>query len=96
MFYIDDFSVNELNEFLTITSQPISLDKVMVCKDCEYRFICINNFELKKIITNGVAYYAKTHECDYNPYIGKFRDEENFIEVSKECKQSSSSPSDDL
>lgn len=84
MFSIDEFSVDELKNFMINTEQSIHIDKVIVCKDCEFRFICVNDF---KLIESDSGFFIKDAECDYNPYIGKFRGDENFMQVSEEFKR---------
>ena len=51
-----------------------------VCKDCEFRHMCIDNripFQRKKN-----EWYHKI-ECNYNPYIAKWAHEEGFVSLAE-------------
>ena len=46
----------------------LSKDRIEVCKDCEYRYVC---FDCRVKIDNPVKnLYAKSSDCFYNPYTG--------------------------
>ena len=53
--------------------------QIDVCKDCEFRHICIDSREpLQR--SDGSWYFQQ--ECNYNPYICKWNYEEDFIPLS--------------
>lgn len=52
-----------------------------VCKDCEFRHMCVDN-RLPYQRKDG-SWYHKT-ECNYNPYICKWKDEEGYRTL-EEC-----------
>lgn len=52
-----------------------------VCKDCEFRHMCVDNRIPHQ--RNADEWYHKT-ECNYNPYICKWQDEEGYRTLS-EC-----------
>jgi len=47
----------------------IKKDEVSVCKDCEYRYICV---DCRAFIQNGYDPYSKPAKCRYNPYEGEW------------------------
>lgn len=55
----------------------VSKDMITVCKDCEYRNICIDN----RVIHNRVGYYYFEKDCNYNPFISKWRGENGFVSI---------------
>lgn len=57
----------------------ISKDMVSVCRDCELRYMCIDS-RVPVRRTDGTYYYES--ECDYNPYIARWRDQDEFIPLS--------------
>ena len=50
----------------------INKDLILVCKDCEYRYMCIDSRDPKK---NENNHWFFDSECGYNPYIAKWKDE---------------------
>lgn len=58
-----------------------SKEKTDVCSDCEYRNICLDNrIPIQRI--DG-SYFHLT-ECNYNPYIAKWKGEEGYMPL-KDC-----------
>ncbi|MPT35512.1 MAG: hypothetical protein E2604_10595 [Flavobacterium sp.] len=53
----------------------INKDKIDICKDCEFRYMCIDNRTPKK--RNNKAYYFE-EECPYNPYISKWKGDKDY------------------
>ena len=49
-------------------------DDVMVCKDCEYRYVCFDCRPLSEAAAQGNAEYlhAPYPRCSYNPYTGEW------------------------
>jgi hypothetical protein len=56
-------------------------DQVDVCRVCEYRYMCIDS-ELPVQRASG-SWFRQT-ECQYNPYIAKWDEEEGFLPLA-EC-----------
>jgi len=50
-------------------------DECDVCKDCEFRYMCTDN-RLPHQRTDGSWYHKQ--ECNYNPYISKWKGEEGY------------------
>src|SRR5262249_15954585 len=50
-------------------------DQVMVCRDCEYRYVCFDCRPLSEAAAAGKAGYlhAPFPRCTYNPYTGEWR-----------------------
>ncbi|MDR2836351.1 MAG: hypothetical protein LBV69_09225 [Bacteroidales bacterium] len=59
----------------------VSKEKCHVCKNCEFRYMCVDARIPLKI--NDNEYYFK-EECTYNPYICKWQGEEGYVPV-EEC-----------
>jgi len=47
----------------------ITKDKIHVCKDCEFRYICT---DCRAYVENPQDIYSKPLKCGYNPYTGKW------------------------
>jgi radical SAM protein with 4Fe4S-binding SPASM domain len=49
-------------------------DKVMVCQDCEYRYVCRDCRPLSEAAAQGRADYLRAPfpRCTYNPYTGRW------------------------
>ncbi len=47
----------------------INKDKIKVCKDCEFRYICT---DCRAFITDENNIYSKPAKCKYNPYTAEF------------------------
>ena len=84
--YIQD--INNTEELNNLISKPefqknwnTNKDSCDVCKDCEFRYMCIEN-RLPKNRTDGSWYH--TIECAYNPYICKWEGEEEYKTLN-EC-----------
>jgi len=52
-----------------------SKDKTDICKHCEYRYMCVDN--RIPVMRKENEWYHDT-ECNYNPYIAKWENEENY------------------
>lgn len=59
----------------------VKKDKCDICKDCEYRYMCVDN-RLPYYRSNGEWYHKI--ECNYNPYICKWESEKAY-KTLKEC-----------
>jgi len=49
----------------------INKDKIHVCKDCEFRYICT---DCRAYVEDPKDIYSKPLKCGYNPYDGKWSD----------------------
>ena len=54
----------------------LSKDHVMVCSDCEFRRMCMDN-RIPKKYENSMWWFYES-ECVYNPYVGAFKDQEQY------------------
>lgn len=54
----------------------VGKEKIDICKDCEYRHLCIDN--RIPVQRKDGSWYHKS-ECPYNPYICKWRGEDGFV-----------------
>jgi hypothetical protein len=66
-----------VNEFWKIHKE-----KVLVCNECEYRRICLDERIPIKMNKTEMWYYSS--ECSYNPFISKWNHEEGYTTL-KEC-----------
>lgn len=78
-------TASELNSIVTSHEfqylWKVRKDKCDICKDCEFRHMCVDNrlpYEREKD-----QWYHKT-ECNYNPYISKWKDEAGYRTLA-EC-----------
>lgn len=54
-------------------------DKIEVCKDCEFRYICT---DCRAFIKDSKNILSQPSKCPYNPYISKWSWEEGFYPAS--------------
>jgi SPASM domain peptide maturase of grasp-with-spasm system len=47
----------------------INKDKILVCKDCEFRYCCL---DCRAFLQNPDDNYSKPQKCNYDPYLGKY------------------------
>ena len=59
----------------------INKDRIDVCKDCEYRYMCT---DCRCFIKDPENIYSQPAKCTYNPYIAKWEGEEAYVPV-EEC-----------
>jgi SPASM domain peptide maturase of grasp-with-spasm system len=52
----------------------IKKDDILVCKNCEYKYMCVDSRVPIKLAEN----YYFNEECNYNPYISKWKDENGY------------------
>lgn len=55
-------------------------DKCNVCKDCEFRYMCVDN-RLPIKSKNGTWNFSE--ECNYNPYIAKWKSEPGYKSIKE-------------
>jgi SPASM domain peptide maturase of grasp-with-spasm system len=67
----------------------ISKNKIEICKDCEFRFMCIDNREPIHKEDSELFYYSGF--CKYNPYTAKWQGHPGFISVEEWRIQNSDS-----
>lgn len=58
----------------------VSKKHIDVCKDCELKHMCVDN-RIPIHRANNEWYHST--ECNYNPYIGKWKDEEGYQSLSE-------------
>ena len=58
----------------------INKDKIQVCKDCEFRYVCS---DCRVFIKDPINPYSQPAKCNYNPYIGKWINEDGYITVEE-------------
>lgn len=56
----------------------ITKDQVNVCKDCEFRYICM---DCRVYIKDKNNIYSQPAKCNYNPYIAKWKGQDGYIPV---------------
>ena len=56
----------------------VNKDKIDVCKVCEFRYSCVD-FRIPSARDNDEWYH--TIECDYNPYVAKWKNENGYISL---------------
>lgn len=66
----------ELTKYWTLNK-----NKIDVCKDCEFRYVCK---DCRVFIKDPENIYSQPAKCTYNPYIAKWQGEEGYIPV-EEC-----------
>ena len=62
----------------------INKDKIDVCKDCEFRYMCT---DCRAFIKDPDNIYSQPAKCNYNPYIAKWKGQEGYITVEEWRKQ---------
>ncbi len=79
-------SISDLNQFIDDISilyeWNVNKDKIDICKDCELRYMCLD--DRKPIKKNINDTYFNNLECRYNPYIAKWEGEEGYKTLA-EC-----------
>lgn len=59
----------------------VTKDKISICSDCEFRWICT---DCRVFTKSSESLYSKPSKCNYNPYIGLWKGEENYL-TEEEC-----------
>lgn len=79
------FSVNNLEQTVQLESFKkewhVTKESILVCSDCEFRFMCSDCRVFIKDNTNPLS---KPSKCGYNPYISKWVNEEYYLS-EEEC-----------
>ena len=58
----------------------INKDQIDVCKDCEFRRMCM---DCRCFIKDPGNIYSQPAKCTYNPYICKWEGEDHYVPVEK-------------
>ncbi len=79
-------NVNQISIASTITDKlkflwTSSKDKTIVCRECEFRYMCQDS-RIPILLGNGNFFFEQ--ECNYNPYIAKWKGRAGFKPL-KEC-----------
>jgi hypothetical protein len=82
-------TLNVITDFINLKNNPLYLklvkiitEKIVVCKDCELRPMCVDVKPIKEIKSD--KNYYKLIECRYNPYISLWSHEEGYRTL-EEC-----------
>ena len=78
---INNISLQEVvddNDFKSLWY--IKKDNIEVCKDCEFRYMCI---DCRCFIKDKCNIYSQPSKCKYNPYIGKWEGEKGYTPILK-------------
>ncbi len=59
----------------------INKDKIDVCKDCEFRYMCT---DCRCFLKQSNNVYSQPYKCTYNPYIALWESENGYVPV-EEC-----------
>lgn len=82
--------VDVMKKYIVPNFWEISKDKINVCRDCEYRYICHDC----RPISSGL--FARANNCCYNPYIGSWSNSlmqnQNYQNAPKVDAQYNDSP----
>ena len=77
-----DLSYQELHKVLSSKEFTkyffIPKDKCDVCKDCEFKYMCNDN---RIPVERNLNEWLYETECLYNPYIAKWKHEENYFQL---------------
>lgn len=60
----------------------INKDSILVCKDCEFRYMCVDSRDPLKA-SDGLYAFSPEYECPYNPYIAKWKGQEGWVSVKQ-------------
>ena len=80
-------NINEISLLEAIQKQGfkqywnITKDQIDVCKDCEFRHICI---DCRAFIKDPENKYSQPLKCNFNPYISKWSNEHGYVPI-EEC-----------
>jgi hypothetical protein len=61
----------------------LSMDRIEVCKDCEYRYVCEDCRPWAYGLTDNLC--AKSPRCTYNPYTGEWGSVDGALNSLPEC-----------
>ncbi len=78
---IFDLSIDDIKKKNYTKYWKIHKDLIDVCKDCEFRYMCVDS--RIPVLRKDKSYYYP-QECNYNPYIAKWKGEKGFHSL-EEC-----------
>ena len=91
----DDFTINSLfdddidNLEAIVKNNPnyarlanIKVDDIIICRDCEFRRMCVDIAGVKSTIYAANT-YVKERECSYNPYISKWKSSPDYMSLEE-------------
>lgn len=78
--YVSEASINQvIAEDINLKKfWGISKDLIDVCKDCEFRYFCVDDRQ-PKARDNGTFFFEE--ECRFNPYISRWSDELGYMKL---------------
>ena len=79
-----ELNKNTLNKLNTSLLWNITKDRCDVCRDCEYRYMCI---DARLPIREEEAIWYFDSECNYNPYTCEWKGSENWISIEQWRKE---------
>jgi len=56
----------------------IQKDSMLVCCDCEFRYMCVDS----RVPVKGIDKWYHPIECAYNPYLSKWDDEVDYLDLN--------------
>lgn len=71
-----------INEKEYMENWFINKDSIVVCKDCEYRYMCVDSRDPLKAC-DGLHSFSPEFECPYNPYVAKWKGQEGWVSVKQ-------------
>jgi len=63
----------------------ISKDRILICRDCEHRYICMDSREPEVSSVSDLHTYDS--DCRYNPYIALWGHEKGYETVKKSIEK---------
>lgn len=76
---IKDQSLKDIIENSILKFWSLTVDKIEICKDCEYRYLCHDCRPWAYGFTGNL--YAKSPRCTYNPYTGEWGNAEDALTI---------------
>jgi SPASM domain peptide maturase of grasp-with-spasm system len=62
----------------------IPKDRILICKDCEFRYMCMDN---RSPIQDDAGVWCHTTECEYNPYLALWKGEDGYTPVESKAPE---------
>jgi SPASM domain peptide maturase of grasp-with-spasm system len=59
----------------------ISKDKIEICRDCEFRYMCMDN---RSPVQDAAGNWSHSSECEYNPYLALWKGEAGYAPVENQ------------
>ena len=78
---INDRSIKEIIENTDFKDiWFVNKDKVEVCSDCEFRYVCS---DCRVFVDDQTNIYSRPAKCNYNPYIAKWKGEVGYLTIKE-------------